>query len=61
MFDIAALGSHRPRAIIEHGDLCRAIIARDPDQARRMALRLLGNATSDIDRIMSEMPGSRKR
>lgn len=52
MFEIAALGSHRPRALLEHGDLCRAIVARSPDQARHLALKLLGNASGDIDRII---------
>lgn len=51
MFDIAAQGSHRPRAIIEHGDLLNAIVARKPDLARAAALTLLGNATLDIERI----------
>lgn len=48
MFRIAALGSHRPRAIAEHGDLLRAIIERKPELARTAALTLLGNATNDI-------------
>jgi DNA-binding FadR family transcriptional regulator len=48
MFRIAALGSHRPRAIVEHGDLLRAILERKPDLARAAALTLLGNAANDI-------------
>jgi DNA-binding FadR family transcriptional regulator len=48
MFRIAALGSHRPRAIVEHGDLLRAILERKPDLARAAALTLLSNAASDI-------------
>lgn len=48
MFRIAALGSHRPRAIAEHGDVLRAILERKPDMARTAALTLLGNAASDI-------------
>jgi DNA-binding FadR family transcriptional regulator len=48
MFRIAALGSHRPRAIVEHGDLLRAILERKPDLARAAALTLLGNAATDI-------------
>ncbi len=52
MFDIAAKGSHRARALREHGDLCHAIVNREPEAARRAALRLLGNATADIDRIL---------
>ncbi|MDR3495013.1 MAG: FadR/GntR family transcriptional regulator [Ancalomicrobiaceae bacterium] len=51
MFDIAAQGSHRPRAIIEHGDLLRAILDRKPDLARAAALTLLGNSAIDIDTI----------
>ncbi|WP_162197798.1 FadR/GntR family transcriptional regulator [Pseudorhizobium banfieldiae] len=52
MFSIAAQGSHRARAIQEHGELCEAIIARDPSLARQLALNLLGNASSDIERIL---------
>ena len=53
MFEIAAQGSHRPRAIVEHGDLLQAILARKPDLARAAALTLLGNATQDIERVRS--------
>jgi DNA-binding FadR family transcriptional regulator len=52
MFEIAARGSHRPRAVKEHGDLCRAIVERQPERARKAALKLLGNASSDIERIL---------
>ena len=52
MFESAAQGSHRPRAIQEHGDLCRAIIARQPEKARAAAQKLVGNASNDIDRIL---------
>ncbi len=51
MFAILAEGSHRPRAVIEHGDLLRAILERKPDMARTAALTLLGNATHDVDTI----------
>lgn len=51
MFRIAALGSHRPRAIVEHGDLLRAILDGKPDMARAAALTLLGNAAHDISNI----------
>ena len=51
MFRIAALGSHRPRAIVEHGDVLRAILERKPEMARTAALTLLGNAASDIKLI----------
>ncbi len=54
MFRIAAQGSHRPRAIVEHGDLLRAILERKPEMARTAALTLLGNAVSDIRRIRAE-------
>lgn len=52
MFDIAAKGSHRARALQEHGELCRAIINREPEMARQAAMKLLSNATADIDRIL---------
>lgn len=51
MFDIAAQGDHRARAIVEHGDLLRAILDRKPDLARAAALTLLGNAATDIDKV----------
>jgi DNA-binding FadR family transcriptional regulator len=56
MFDIAALGQHRPRAIVEHGDLLRAIVDRKPDLARAAAQTLIGNATSDVDKIIHNEP-----
>jgi DNA-binding FadR family transcriptional regulator len=56
MFRIAAQGSHRPRAIVEHGDLLRAILEGKPDLARAAALTLLGNAASDI-RSIRQQPG----
>jgi DNA-binding FadR family transcriptional regulator len=51
MFEIAAQGQHRPRAIIEHGDLARAIIERKPDLARAAAMTLIGNAAGDVNFI----------
>jgi DNA-binding FadR family transcriptional regulator len=54
MFRIAARGSHRPRAIVEHGDLLRAILERKPDLARAAALTLLGNAATDIRLIRGQ-------
>lgn len=51
MFALLAQGSHRPRAIIEHGDVLRAILEGKPDMARAAALSLLGNATHDVDKI----------
>jgi DNA-binding FadR family transcriptional regulator len=52
MFEIAAQGSHRERAIAEHGELCEAIVERQADRARAAAMKLLDNATADIDRIL---------
>lgn len=57
MFAIAAQGSHRPRAIVEHRDVLEAILARDPEAARAATLTLLGNATTDIDRIRHSASG----
>jgi DNA-binding FadR family transcriptional regulator len=51
MFEIAALGSHRPRAIVEHGDLMTAIVEGKPDLAETAARILLRNAATDIARI----------
>ncbi len=48
MFRIAALGSHRPRAVAEHRDVLRSILEGKPDLARAAALTLLGNAATDI-------------
>ena len=55
MFRIAALGaSHRPRAIVEHNDLLKAIVEHKPQLARAAAVTLLGNAAGDIERIRGE-------
>jgi DNA-binding FadR family transcriptional regulator len=51
MFEIAARGSHRPRAIVEHGDLMTAIVEGKPDLAETAARTLLRNAVTDIARI----------
>ena len=53
MFMIAAKGSHRARAIKEHGELRDAIIAGDAARARKATFVLLGNAEDDIRRIRS--------
>jgi DNA-binding FadR family transcriptional regulator len=58
MFAIAARGSHRPRAIVEHGDVLRAIVDRDPERARVAALTLIGNATSDVNKIRHKEPAA---
>jgi DNA-binding FadR family transcriptional regulator len=59
MFEIAALGSHRPRAIEEHGNLCRAIVSQDPDLARAAAQKLVSNASYDIDHILHTVENTR--
>lgn len=51
MFALLAQGSHRPRAIAEHGDILRAILERKPDMARAAVVTLLGNAAHDVDVI----------
>ena len=51
MFQIAATGRHRPRAIREHRDLLNGIVDGKPEAARAAALILLGNAAADIARI----------
>lgn len=56
MFEIAAKGDHRPRAIIEHGDLLRAIIERKPSMAHAAAVVLIGNATHDVVLIRAHDP-----
>ncbi len=51
MFRIAALGSHRPRAVVEHRDLLRAILEGKPELARAASRILLDNAAVDVQRI----------
>jgi DNA-binding FadR family transcriptional regulator len=51
MFRIAALGSHRSRAVVEHRDLLRAILDGKPELARAASLILLNNAAADVRRI----------
>jgi DNA-binding FadR family transcriptional regulator len=51
MLRIAAVGSHRARAVEEHRDLHDAIVGGKPDLARAAALTLLRNAADDIVRI----------
>ncbi len=48
MFRIAALGSHRPRAIAEHSDLLRAILERKPEFARTAAPDAARQRANDI-------------
>ncbi len=54
MFRIAALGSHRPRALVEHTDLLRAIVEHKPELARAAAMMLLGNTVEDIRLIRDQ-------
>ena len=54
MFRIAALGSHRPRALVEHNDLLRAIVEHKPELARAAAMMLLGNTVEDIRLIRDQ-------
>lgn len=51
MFDIAAQGAHRDRAIAEHRELCNAIVDQKPDEARAASLAMLANASQDIARL----------
>jgi DNA-binding GntR family transcriptional regulator len=56
-FRIGAKGSHRGRAIKEHGDLLDAIAAGDPERAAHgAALKLLGNAANDLVQLVGDDP-----
>ena len=55
-FRIGAKGSHRKRALAEHGALVDAIAAGDPDKAHGAALKLLGNAANDLVRLCGRDP-----
>lgn len=57
MLRIAAVGSHRARAVEEHRDLHDAIVGGKPDLARAAALTLLRNAADDIVRIRDSGAG----
>jgi DNA-binding FadR family transcriptional regulator len=50
-FTIAARGSHRPRALVEHHAVLKAIAKRDADGARRATNVLLNNSVDDLVRI----------
>jgi DNA-binding FadR family transcriptional regulator len=54
MFRIAALGSHRQRAIVEHRDLLQAILEGKPERARAASLVMLDNAAADVRRVRSD-------
>jgi DNA-binding FadR family transcriptional regulator len=56
MFTIAARGSHRARALEEHGALMRAIIGGRPDTARALSLKMVENAAADIVVIRASEP-----
>jgi len=53
MFMIAARGSHRPRAIVEHRELMNAIVGGQPQLAHELSLRMVTNASGDIVTIRS--------
>jgi len=55
-FRIGAKGSHRKRALAEHGALVDAIAAGDPEKAHAAALKLLGNAANDLVRLCGRDP-----
>jgi DNA-binding FadR family transcriptional regulator len=48
MFSIAARGSHRPRAIVEHRDLMNAIVEGKHHLAYELSQKMVENATQDI-------------
>jgi len=53
MFSIAARGSHRPRALVEHRNLMNAIIESKPQLAHELSSRMVSNASGDIVSIRS--------
>jgi DNA-binding FadR family transcriptional regulator len=50
-FTIAARGSHRPRALVEHRAVLDAIAARDAEGAREATTILLNQAAGDLVKI----------
>lgn len=50
-FTIAARGSHRPRALVEHHAVLEAIATRNADAARAATNVLLNNSADDLVRI----------
>ena len=58
MFRIAALGSHRARAIVEHRDLLNAVVEGKPELAHAAALTLVRNAASDVALLRGPGPAS---
>ena len=50
-FAIAATGSHRPRALIEHRAVLDAIAAGDSEAAREATVVLLAHSADDLVRI----------
>ena len=50
-FTIAARGSHRARALVEHHAVLKAIAKRDADGARKATNVLLNNSVDDLVRI----------
>jgi DNA-binding FadR family transcriptional regulator len=55
-FLIGAKGTHRKRAIEEHGALMDAIAAGEPEKAHGAALKLLGNAANDLVQLVGHDP-----
>jgi DNA-binding FadR family transcriptional regulator len=61
-FAIAATGSHRPRALVEHRAVLDAITAGDADAAREATVVLLAHSADDLVRIRGrefETPATR--
>lgn len=50
-FDLVAPGDHRPRSIAEHRQVMEAIVAHDPDGARRAMDILIDHAAGDMKRM----------
>jgi DNA-binding GntR family transcriptional regulator len=50
-FTIAAKGSHRARALLEHRAVLDAIAARDAEGAREATMILLNQAAGDLVKI----------
>lgn len=55
MFSIAARGSHRPRAIVEHRDLMNAIIQGKQNLAYQLSQKMVENASQDIALIRASI------
>jgi len=60
-FTIAARGSHRPRALIEHRAVFNAIAAGNAEEAHATTTILLERAAEDIEKIRGEEIAQRTR